>query len=162
MAAGALRRFAGAIEAAVFAAHLAASSQLGTETMTGAVQSDGQIIRRQTERGCDLLERHPIEVNLFEHVLILFRQAGQEPLHTLAEDSCPSAALTRRNYFASPPCLNRAASIRWRTPSLWRPRNGGFHWKPRGIFNPQLRAGGGYCRWTQGVDWQMTFASSKR
>jgi hypothetical protein len=87
MGAGALRRFAGAIEAAVFAAHLTASSQHGAETMTGAVQSDGEIIRRQTERGCGLLEWHPIEVNLFEHVLILFRQAGHEPLHTLAEDS---------------------------------------------------------------------------
>ena len=55
--------------------------------MAGAVQSDGQIVRREAERGRGLLGRCAIEVNALQHVSILLRQAGQEPLHALAQDS---------------------------------------------------------------------------
>ena len=55
--------------------------------MAGAMQSDGQIVRREAERGCGVLRRRAIEVNALQHVSILFRQAGQEPLHALAQDS---------------------------------------------------------------------------
>ena len=55
--------------------------------MAGAMQPDGQIVRREAERGRRLLGRCAIEVDALQHVSILFRQAGQKPLHALAQDS---------------------------------------------------------------------------
>ena len=85
--AAAVCRVTGAIKATVSAAYFAAFLQLGAETLAGAMQPNVQIIYCQTERGRGLLGGRTVEVDSLQQVLILLRQAGQQPLHALAEES---------------------------------------------------------------------------
>ena len=70
--------------------------------MTGAMQPNGQIARREAERGGGVLRRRAIEVDALEHIAILFRQSGQEPLDALAQDSFGSGVGLLWNFCSQP------------------------------------------------------------
>jgi hypothetical protein len=70
----------------MLAANMTRRLNLIAESLTCAVQSDVQVVQRQAQRHGHVLQGSAIDIYSLEQVSILFRQTGQKPLETLAQD----------------------------------------------------------------------------
>lgn len=70
----------------MLAAHMTRRFDFLAESLAGAVQPDVQVVQCKAERRRCVLRGCAVEIHALEQVAILFRQAGQKALETLAQD----------------------------------------------------------------------------